>query len=186
MKNLFVILVALLLVVAMPVSVYAAGLDSQHGTVGVVVDFDKDGIPDNEEDPADISARVYFVNVTWESLEFMFSGTWDPEKAEYEGTWMTQNGEAWSADDVQNITVENRSNAAIIASATMNTTEKNGVTAFLSENAAGVTLSSAAEVGAINNGVGPNATFTVTVSGIPTVSGAFNVGKITVSFSAVN
>ena len=188
MKNIFVLLIALLLVAVMPVSVFAAGLNPEQGTVGVVVDSDNDGIPDNEENPdaIDPSARVYSVNVTWESLEFMFSGVWDPEYAMYVGEWMTETAEGWVADASQNIVVENRSNAAVIAAATMNTTEKNGVSASLSANAAGVTLGSAAEVGAVVNNVGPSTTFTVTVSGSPTVSDAFDVGQITVSFTAAD
>ena len=187
-KKFSIVLLAFVLLLTMTVPVFAAGLGSESGTVGVIVDADNDGIPDNEEDPEDIdpSARVYSVNVTWESLEFMFSGSWDPEGAKYIGSWMTKAGEEWVADSTQLITVENRSNAAIIVSATMDTTEKNGVSASFGANAAGFTLGSAAEVGAIVNGVGPYNFFEVIVSGNPTVSGSFNVGQITVSFTAAD
>ena len=95
---------------------------------------------------------------------------------------MTETAEGWVADASQNIVVENRSNAAVVASATMDTTEKNGVSAALSANASGVVLGSAAEVGAIVNGVGPNATFTVTVSGNPKAD-SFTIGTITITLS---
>ncbi len=187
-KKFSIILLAFVLLLTMTVPVFAAGLGSESGTVGVVVDSDNDGIPDNEENPdaIDPSARVYSVNVAWESLEFMFSGVWDPENAKYVGEWMTETAEGWVADASQSIVVENRSNAAVVASATMDTTEKNGVSASLCANAAGVTLGSAAEEGAVVDGVGPSTTFTVTVSGNPTVSDAFDVGQITVSFTAVD
>ena len=189
MKKLLVILLALTLVFTMSVSVFAAGLGSESGTVGVIIDSDGDGTPDSEEDPEDIdpAANVYSVNVTWEDLDFMYSGTWDPESAKYtNGTWKTELDDHWIADNSQTIRVENRSNAAVNVSAEMDTTQKNGVSAALSTNASGVVLGSAAVENAIVDGLGPNVTFTVTVSGNPTVSAGFNVGQITVRFVAAN
>lgn len=183
-KKLLVILLALSLLVALSVPVFAIG--SESGNVDVLIDSDGDGTPDSEENPSDIdpASRVYSVNVTWESLDFMFSGTWNPEKAEYEGAWMTNNGEGWTADNAQTITVENRSNVSVSVSATMDTTEKYGVSASLSANASGTELGSAAEADAVVNGVGPSVDFTVTVEGNPTVSDGFTVGQITVTFTA--
>lgn len=183
-KKLFVFLLALTLVFAVSAPAFAAGVGSESGTVGVVIDADNDGIPDDVDPQVDPSATVYSVKVTWESLDFMYSGIWDPDSAKYTGSWKTETDGAWIADDTQNITVENRSNGAVTVSATMDTTTKNGVSAALSANATGVVLGSAAEAGAIVNNVGPSTVFTVTVSGNPTVTEAFDVGQITVAFSS--
>ena len=170
-KKLLVCLLALCLLCALSVSAFAAELENGTGDVNVAVDSNNNGIPD-DIDPDFVP--VYHVIVSWEEMDFQFVGEWDTEAATYVGDW---------EDKEQSFNVENRSNASIKVSAAIDTATKNGVTATLSANAAaGVTLSSAATEGAVVDGKGPNADFTVTVSGEPTVS-KFKVGTITVTFA---
>lgn len=183
-KKLLACVLALFLLCALSVSAFAVELENGTGDVNVAVDSDNDGIPDNIDPEVDPTVgNVYNVIVTWEDMNFMFSGAWDPEDAEYKGNWQTKNDAGtWVNDDEQQLNVENRSNAGVVISATMDNTQKNGVSASLSANASGTVLGSAAAEGAVVDGVGPNVDFTVTVAGNPTVSGGFKVGTITVTF----
>jgi hypothetical protein len=185
MKKLLVCLLAFSLLCALSVSALAAEIENGSGDVNVSVDADGNGVPDDIEGGIADDAIVYSVIVRWESMDFMFSGAWDAEDAEYKGTWMTKDDNTWAADNEQKLNVENRSNAGVLVKATMDQSTKNGVSASLSANAAGATLSSAAVEGAVVDGVGPNVDFTVTVSGNPTVSGDFKIGTITVTFGKV-
>ena len=199
MKRLISIILAvsMLFVLSLPAFAEGAKTDtvnnasgSKQNDVDVLIDSDGDGIPDSEEKPEDVDpkTRVYSVCVSWESLDFMYSGTWNPTLAHYEGDWMTYNGTKWVKDDKQTINVENRSNAPVHVSAKLDNTTENGASAALSTNATeGVDIVSAASPNAMNHALnkGPNLDFTVTVSGNPNISSDFTIGTVTVTFKAI-
>ena len=118
---------------------------------------------------------VYSVNITWGDTTFSYtSAGWSPVTLSYTGGWDKTEAK---------INVENRSDAPVNVAIALDNATKNGVTAALSTT--GFQLGSAAEVGAVVAGKGPNQDVTVTITGAPTVTTNFELGKITVSLSKV-
>ena len=214
MKKIISILLTALLVFALAVPAFAVETDvitkplpgGAEGDVNVKVDMNGNGTPDEDETITDTNGAVvtdesgqpvvppvdpetvYSIRISWESLDFMYSGgVWSPDDLAYvDGEWRTKGETGWVADSVQNINVENRSNAAVTYDAyfgTADTVEKttNNVKAELGFTGT-KTLGSA--VGATGD-KGPNEDITVTVSGTPNSNNGFTVGTITVSLSEV-
>ena len=143
-----------------------------------------------------ISAPVYSVDVTWESLEFTYtfgsSHTWKPQDHVY-----NDNGESsWSGtnqgnDNTANIVVKNHSDAAVIVNAGFGaekktTAEANGVTATLDGDISNKSLESAATAAYGNFDGAAKAEMTVTVTGVPTNTNAdavITVGTLNVTVS---
>ena len=184
MKKLVSLVLALVLALAMSVNVFAGEANTQ-GT-------ELDPTKTNNSTTADVDVKiagqeslkkVYSVDVTWESLNFTytFSGTneWNPDEHAYEagaeGGW----GDHVSAD----IKVVNHSNAAIRAKASFaggaSSLKRNDVTATISNPSFTV----ATAVGTLVESA-PHATFTCSVTGVPSVITDFNVGTITISIEA--
>lgn len=136
------------------------------------------------------STTVYYVTIEWEDdLAFEYSNAnyvWNPEKLCYENQ-----GGAW-VDDTKDITVKNRSNAAVCATVTTEVLPGNGLTLTPSDP---ITVESAAkdildytQATAENSGVEQTGTITLTVSGTPVglTTGANTVGTATVTITAAS
>lgn len=212
MKKILSIVLAVVLVIAMAVPVIAAdetgsksGLDlstnNDFATKDVTIKTkDKNGEPldpeDPDNDPADAPKVVYAVDVTFDSLEFTFQYTnldattitWDAENLCYvtgdPAAKVDLSTEAGSWDKtVQNIKIENRSNAKVFYKAGFTggslTATKNGVTATLATTGTGSLESAEGATSATL----PTGTYTVTVSGKPTVLKTFVVDQVKVTLS---
>lgn len=121
------------------------------------------------------TTTVYYVDIAWGSMAFTYTeGTWEPGNLDYaEGTWST------AADADKQITVTNKSNAAVTATLSYaSKTEYSGVTGDFGTNA---TINLATAVGATN---APSGTATLTLSGDPgEFSSSVTVGTVTVTIS---
>ena len=179
---------ALVLTMALTVSVFAVGANPAPGTELTALS----GANSSAEATVDVKIagsgdlqKVYSVVVTWESLDFTYNFTstdrWDPETHNYEVT--SQDG-GW-ADDTSIITVTNHSNTAIRAKAAFKTggvsLSSNDVTASINNPA--VTVNSAVGTEYAN---APYATFEVSVDGVPSVTTDFTIGTVTITFEDAN
>ena len=188
-KKFFIILLALSLLFAVSLPVFAENLESDSQTVTVSVDADGNGVPDDQPGGiTDPTKLVYSYDLTWESLDFTYrNGTWDAEQGTYKGgSWQVKTDGVWADDDSQNITVTNKSNASITVKATMAANPKYGVYASISGDAAsatGVTLPSAASAAVVSSPESTTTVVSVGVFGDPTVTEGFSVGTITVTIS---
>lgn len=188
-KKFFVIFLALSLLFAVSLPIFAENLESDSQTVTVSVDADGNGVPDDQPGGiTDPTKLVYSYDLTWESLNFTYrNGTWDAELGTYKGgSWQVQTDGVWADDASQDITVTNKSNASITVKATMAADPKYGVDASISgdaTSATGVTLPSAASAAVVNGTESTTTVVSVGVSGHPTVSEGFSVGTITVTIS---
>ncbi len=131
-------------------------------------------------DEAKINVR-YNVTVSWKSLSFKYdrsNQSWNPSNHSYSGT-----GSWESASISDGITVANHSNAKVAVSASA-PSAKNGVT--VSVTGGDKTLVSAATDGIYGNyDKADKTSYTVAVSGTPTVDEQFTVGTVTVTIAAV-
>ena len=188
-KKFFVILLALSLLFAVSLPIFAENLESDSQTVTVSVDADGNGVPDDQPGGiTDPTKLVYSYVLTWESLDFTYrNGTWDAEQGTYKGgSWQVQTDGVWADDASQDITVTNKSNASITVKATMAADPKYGVDASISgdaTSATGVTLPSAASAAVVNDTESTTTVVSVGVFGDPTVTEGFSVGTITVTIS---
>ncbi len=176
MKKIFACLIALMLVCSLALAVSAGTIDNNTGNESkkVTIKINDSNTP----------ATVYSVDILWGNTDFTYDfGTgsvWDPDTHTYVGG--TQAG--WDHDSAT-VSVTNHSNAAVNLTVGFNGTEKtvtnNGITSTVSSvslvlaTAEGTSLSSA-----------PSTSFTVSVSGTPTVSSEFILGTIIIAIAAVN
>lgn len=179
MKKIISVLLAVALIAAMSVTVFAATPAAQtiqelSGTATGQVDVK---IAKNAEQ--DIT-KVYYVDVTWDSLDFTYTfnksktNTWQPGSHTY-----TEEGNAnanWDKTSAT-VTVTNHSNAAVVVSAAA-PTAMNGVSVAVTDP---VNLPSA--VGKATDAADLKGTFTVSVSGVPTVESDFTIGNVTLTIS---
>lgn len=137
------------------------------------------------------SAKVYYVEINWEPLEFTYSGEakWEPTSHSYDRTGLG------FTDDEAVITVINHSNAPIWSTAKLeNVDTTSGFSATL--DVTELDLVSADTDGYINTANAPAKTHTVTVNGEPTdafladvaagLTPSVTIGKVTVTISATD
>lgn len=185
MKKLVSLVLALVLALAMSLTVFAEPAKTQP----VVIDLDETSSTtasvDVKVSGSENLNTVYSVDVTWESLDFTYNfgeaDTWNPEDHSYTaGTTGTAGG--W-VDNASLITITNHSNATIRAKASFaggaSSLTRNDVTATISNPSFTVATAVGTPVESA-----PNGTFTCSVSGIPSVTTGFNVGTITISIEA--
>lgn len=185
MKKLMALILAVVMVSVFSVSAFATDVTPQgDGEKDVQANVvDKDGQDIDDEDPK--ITKVYHVVITWESLEFTFKAEqaaedliWDSENHKYSnltGEWQNNTG--------RKLTITNHSNATVGYAAnfdngTKTGAVKNGVTSALT----GTDGTLATAVGTLPEEA-PNYTYTVAVSGTPTVLDTFTVDTITVTLS---
>ena len=176
MKKIISLVLAVVMVFAMSVTVFAEAVPAGNITGGTTGDVE---IVIKGESGTDPVAKVYKVELAWDTLTFTYGGAvWNTEELEYEnGIWTTaadSNGDGTSAT----IKVTNRSNAEVTVSAEMDVYTKNGVTASLSN--ANFTLTSAEGK---DNSTLPTASIAVSVDGKPTTNTGFTLGTITVTLT---
>ena len=168
MKKILSLVLALALLSSLCVSAFAGELyasGSESGTVSVTVktestDPEFPGLVDPE--------HMYHVSLTWDSLNFVYSGnvTWDPANLEYVGgTWDQENGD---------IVVTNRSNASVSVATGIDVAEKNGVTATITNGNF--------DLGSAEGGVVTSNAIDITVAGNPTAA-QFDIGTVTVTIT---
>lgn len=172
MKKVFTMILALVLVLSMSITAFAAENNSQEvkGTYQAT-----------EE-----SSTVYAVDVTWGSMEFTYdvpADVWNGEEHKYES-----GGEAqWKHNEGANIvTVTNRSNAAVNVAVTTDT-GSSGITASVTNST--FQLGNAAD-GATTEiaGTATEGTATITLSGVLADERANKsvIGSVTVTITAVD
>ncbi|MBQ9972861.1 MAG: hypothetical protein IJP24_04985 [Firmicutes bacterium] len=171
MKKALAILLALTLVLASAVTVFAAeftGLATpQHDTHDVIVTY------------SNTTGNVYKVDVEWETLTFEYQkslGTWSTTNHDYTG------GSAGWVDDEKSITITNHSNATIYYQALLD----NG-TATKTMNAATVTLSNntgslATDADDTGTATCPTTTIQADITG--SANSNFTLGTVTLTISA--
>lgn len=176
MKKILACLIALMMVCALTLAVSAGTIDNNanNETKKVTIKINDTNTP----------AIVYSVDILWGNTDFTYDfgtgSTWDPDTHTYVGG--SQAG--WDHTSAT-VSVTNHSNSAVNLTVGFNGTEKtatnNGITSTVSSvslvlaTAEGTSLSSA-----------PSTSFTVSVSGTPTVSSEFILGTIIIAIAAVN
>ena len=206
MKKFLALLLAVMMIASMSVTAFAAdylqwapGDDVQDGNGG------KNTTTKSTQDvyvkmQGNTIESVYFVVVEWEALNFTYKFNtgvkWNPELHQYVnadnkttdvGDWYVDVSENAQPDAKieEAIKVTNHSDATVIItaafgeSATMTT---NAVTATVSGEAAGREIGSAE--GKAFGDESLTITYDVSVSGTPTTKAEFELGTITVTFSA--
>lgn len=183
MKKILSIALAIAMVLSLGVCSFAATIESENGstTTDVII-----GVGDLT--PAE---KVYYVEVTWESLTFTYSkgtqGEWDETTHTYGDT----TGAGWDKTSAT-ISVENHSNATVNVAAGFSNGESlenskttSGVTATVTVNNASLVMPAINE-DVVNNPSpdGTIGTITVSVADAPDVDNQFTLGTITISISA--
>lgn len=188
MKRTLALFMVLVLALAMSPAALAAngedniGLGTSEGNV--IVDI-LDSITDSTD------SEVYYVTVTWQNLtnfQFDFEGEglhryWNPESHAYEiqTSEHTPATGSWTGATSKDITVSNHSNSPVHILAAFDTGASkttDGVTSTLTNRE----FDLATAVGTVYASA-PNDQFTVAVTGVPTVTTGYTVGKITVTVS---
>ena len=173
MKKLFVIALALVMVLAMATTVFAAdgGLREEKANVTVTYQAGQQA-----ED-------TYAINIAWDSFDFTYvqaPQVWNPQTHQNEDAPDTESG--W-ANDSADVVVTNNSNIDVVATITYVAAETaNGTaTAALTAGAGANTLAAATA------GVTPaSVTATLTVSGVPAADAAAAViGEVVVTITGV-
>ena len=181
MKKILAIVLAFAVLSALSVNVFAAGAKTDEGQGLGATSNNVDVIIDTTT--VDDIAAVYYVDVTWESLDFTYTfddvveNVWDPETHTYT-VEAGENGNANWDKTSATITVTNHSNEAVAVVANA-PAAMNGVTTTVT---AGFNLPSA--VGYAVDAAELTDTFTVSIDGIPTVEENFTIGAVTVTISA--
>lgn len=175
MKRLFCFLLSLVVLSIFSFANFADVLDdtTNTGTQDVVVTLAN----------ANALSAVYSVNVTWESLNFTYDFSaskvvWDTESHQYTGN---SSASGWSKTTAT-ISVTNDSNKAVNVSVSKtDQTETYGVSSSFG-NKTSFSLPSAE---GYVNATGPSDTFTLTISGTPTVTtkSSFVQSKVTITIS---
>lgn len=191
MKKTISILLALVLVLALSATAFAANSIEPNvsgtgkATTGDVTASYTDGTTGEV-------AKAYYVTVSWDvdsSLAYTAGNTtltWNAEEMKYEGT--TGDG-MWSGAATVKVTVTNKSNAAITATAVWNKDTSAGASAEMKFDNATVRVESAADGVAVvagQSGAEKTGTITGTISS-GDVSGTISetdakLGNVTVSF----
>lgn len=157
MKKVLAILVALTLMLSMSTAALAADITSNNGSQSGNVYVQVTGT----ENVGD----VYAVNISWDSLTFVFKATgWDSTSLHYDGSWTTK---------TRDITVTNHSNVAITTTNSLSLlNETNGTSASITEGAS------------FDLGIGASDTITLTAAGYPTVENStFQIGTVLISIA---
>ena len=170
MKKILAVVLALTMIVGMSIPAFAADITKLDGTQ----DFDvKAKYTFNNN-----TAPVYGVNVSWTAISFEYvvgQGAWNPEKLDYDANASA----AWKATEATTtITVENRSNATIVATAEF----EPAITGATADVDDAITLVSA--VGCTDTGKTGTIDVTVDVSEAVLAQGETSVGTITVTITA--
>ena len=176
MKKILSIVLAIAMIATLGINAFAANVTTVPGseTGDVVVKIDGTS--------ADNLAKVYSVDIEWDSLDFTYTfdstdeNTWDPSTHTYtEANDGTTNWDKTTA----NIKVINHSNEAVGVAASIDNATLNGVTTTLSnasfdlDTGVGLTYDTA-----------DSDTIGVAIAGVPTVEDDFTIGTITVEISA--
>ena len=117
MKKILAVALALTMIVGMSIPAFAA-YNGEDTVIPLTAGYDK------AESILDTSVIVYDVNVTYDEMTFNFTETgnktiWNPTALDYTGT-QTVTGGTWENNKTTaNITVTNKSNAALTISATI-------------------------------------------------------------------
>ncbi len=174
MKKLFVLALALVMVLAMGVTAFAAtavnGYNDGVGSYDIAIDADYTGGETNTD-------AVYGVKIEWTAFDFEYhvqnvGGTWDPENLEYDDTDEVETG--WvEGKDSATVTVTNHSNAAVIVTAAITGEFTLAEQANLTT---GVELTAATEGTA-----GGNTTITVNAGGTITADGTAATLTVTIA-----
>ena len=185
MKKLVALILAVVMVLACSISVFADTVtptgDGSKDVKSTVVDKNGDDLDDDDDD----IPKVYHVVVEWDSMEFTFKAEQAAEDLIWDSTnhkYSNLTGE-WQNNTGRKLTLTNHSNATVgfaanFENGTKTNNEKHGVTSALT----GTDGTLATAVGTLP-AEAPNYTYTVAVSGIPTVLEIFTVDTITVTLS---
>ena len=151
MKKILAVALALTMIVGMSIPAFAA-YDEADTVIPLTANYSK------ADAVLDTSVIVYDVNVTYDAMTFNFTETanktvWNPTDLDYTGT-QTVTGGTWDKQTA-NITVTNKSNAALTISA-----EISGETGFTVTESA--TCASAVGAGEENTNAATTATLVVT------------------------
>ena len=117
MKKILAVALALTMIVGMSIPAFAA-YEGENTVIPLTAGYDK------ATAVLDTSVIVYDVNVTYDAMTFNFTETanktiWNPAELDYTGT-QTVTGGTWENNKTTaNITVTNKSNAALTISATI-------------------------------------------------------------------
>lgn len=188
MKKTISILLALVLVLSLSVPAFAEPYTTGSGTT-----TSEDVTATFVDGSTGEVAKSYYVNVSWEvssSLTYTAGDTtltWNAEEMQYESS--TEEG-TWTGEATVKVTITNKSNAAISATAIWNQDTAAGATAEMSFNNATVQVEDASVGVALENGAKAEAPKTATITGTissDNVSGSISnsnakLGNVTVSF----
>lgn len=174
MKKLTALLLAIMLVAAMPTTVFAASITTAGGSNSADVT--------GSYEAGSATGTVYSVEVSWGSMAFTYTGastgTWNPDTHAYSGTVSA----AWScAENANKITVTNHSNKAVAAALTYSQgAGYSGVTGAFNNNS----LSLATAVGTkVASAPSASALLTLTGELASSVTEAATIGSVTVSIT---
>ena len=185
MKKIISVLLAVALIAAMSVTVFAH--DSADNTFTSLPCTDSSDVNVKIATQTGTTvATVYHVDVTWDSLDFTYTynksekNSWNPENHTFseDGSEDTNNWDKTSAK----VTVTNHSNAAVNVAAAYSANQESaakGVTAKIDKSEVALATAVGTPVSAA-----PSGEFTVTISGIPNATGDFKVGTLTLTISA--
>ena len=178
MKKILAVVLALTMIVGMSLPVFAE----------VDTDYEVEALDGSKSfevmatyNMVNPDSPVYAVNISWNNVSFAYEetqGSWDPDTLTYKAEEVT--GE-WSAEEAAvSISVENRSNKAVVATAAWADGETDLADATFTTN--GINLQDAVALeGPENAGtiVG-----TVTINDGAKINGATKLGTITVTITA--
>lgn len=192
MKKIITLVLALVLVFAMSVSVFAAeSVVVDNRTNSSNTEGEKEGtVTINLSTATGVAAKVYYVVVEWENLVFEYDfgaeqPVWDPTTHTYKtetpaGSW--KDGTADSVTQDKALTVANHSNAAVNVTTTVDAA-KYGITVDLVIDSGDTSLETADTPARIDNySAADKVVYDVTVSGTPTTTTQtiFNI-KVTIN-----
>lgn len=178
MKKIISVLLAVALIAAMSVTVFAETIQTANGSATNMV---KVAVNSNNTGKTD---GVYYVDVTWTSLDFTYSfsndetNTWNPQTHTYGSSNYT--GGNWNATTAK-ITVTNHSNEDVQGNVSFGgsaTATKYGVTATLDKTAFDLATGEG-----LTYDTAKKEEFTLSIAGVPTVDTAFDLGVITVALN---
>lgn len=193
MKKIIVGALSAALVLSMSLTAFAAAGKTDEG-LNVTDNNKSEQNVDVKITGADTTTKVYSVDVEWDSTDFTYTvnsadGTWDPATHTYggdqaaDGTWTDASSDTITNDATVHAIVTNHSNAPVGVAAAIDNADsatKLGVTADVSVNKPQIATGDG-----LTYDNADSADVSITVSGTPTTSTDFTIGKVTITLSEV-